>query len=411
MVERFETKNEYGAGVVLSWASILEDNTREQAEMTSRSPVVVGHVALMPDAHLGRGATVGSVLQTKDTIIPAAVGVDIGCGMIAVRTDLERSAITEPMARRVLGKIRETVPSGFGQGHSGVIEEAIAFRQRRGFAPGMADDQALQQRALAQFGTLGDGNHFAEVAEDTDGRVWAIVHSGSRGVGNVLATRHTKAAQSECMLNGIAIEHPDLAYFVSSEAFNAYIEDMLWAQEYAYWQRDAMMSRVLAALASEATFSELERINCHHNYAEPLGDGIWLTRKGAIDAHVGHPGIIPGSMGDATYIVTGNGNAAAYHSSPHGAGRVLARGAAFRSLDVGEFTASMTGKVWQDRNAADLLDEAPGAYKPISQIMVDAVTLAEPTARLTQFINYKGIGQPRRRKSARLAVAVEDAGS
>ncbi len=399
MADRFETENEYGAGVVLSWASLLENNTREQAEMTSRSRVIHGHLALMPDAHLGMGATVGSVLQTRNAIIPAAVGVDIGCGMIAVRTDLDRGALDEAACRRILGRIRDTVPSGFGRGNSSVVDEARAFVQRRGWAPGVEGNQELQQRALAQFCSLGDGNHFAEVAEAEDGTVWAIVHSGSRGVGNVLATRHTKAAQEFCDLNDLALEHRDLAYLVAgTEQFEAYIADMLWTQEYAYWQRDAMMTRVLAAIEAEAPFSEVERINCHHNYSEPLGDGLWLTRKGAIAAYVGMRGIIPGSMGDATYVVTGLGNADAYHSSPHGAGRVLSRGGARRDLDVEAFKVQMAGKTWQDRNAADLIDEAPSAYKPISRVMEDAATLVQPLARLSQFINYKGIGQQRRRK-------------
>lgn len=408
MTDRFDTENEFGAGTVLSWASLLETNTREQAEMTSRSRVLAGHLALMPDAHLGMGATVGSVLRTAGAIIPAAVGVDIGCGMIAVRTDLKRDALDLDACRRILGCIRENVPSGFGRGNITPVPEWADFVTRRGYSPTVMLDANLIGRAAQQFCSLGDGNHFAEVAEDADGTVWAIVHSGSRGVGNVLAQRHIKIAQAYCEANDLTIEHVDLAYLVAGTAeFEAYIADMLWAQGYAFWQRDAMMTRVLAAVATEAEFSEQERINCHHNYSEPLADGLWLTRKGAIDASLGRPGIIPGSMGDATYVVHGLGNADSYNSSPHGAGRVLSRGGARRELDVDAFRAQMVGKTWQDRNADDLIDEAPNAYKPIAMVMQDAASLVEPVAVLRQFINYKGIGQQRRKKRALVAVVAE----
>jgi len=400
MTDRFETENEFGAGVVMSWASLLDTNAREQAERTSRSSRVAGHVALMPDAHPGMGATVGSVIKTANSIIPAAVGVDIGCGMIAVRTDLERGRLTVEQCRRILGRIRDTVPSGFGKGNAEIQPEARAFVQEHGWSAGVEARPELQQRAVSQFSSLGDGNHFAEVAEDGEGNVWAIVHSGSRGVGNVLAVHHTRVAKDFCEANDLTLEDQDLAYLLEgTPEFDAYIGDMLWAQEYAYWQRDAMMTRVLAAVEAEAAFSEVERINCHHNYAEEIGAGTWLTRKGAIDANTDKRGIIPGSMGAATYVVSGRGNAEAYWSSPHGAGRVLSRGAARRELDVETFRAQMDGKVWQDRNADDLIDEAPSSYKPIETVMADAADLVEPTAVLSQFINYKGIGQ--RRKKAR----------
>ena len=396
-MKTYRTENEFGVGDVISWASIIDDNTIEQAQRTSRASVIDGHVALMPDAHLGIGATVGSVIVTADAIIPAAVGVDIGCGMIAVRTDLERAALDEAACRRILGRIRDSVPSGFGKGNAEVQPEAREFVARHGWAPGVDGQPELQQRALAQFCSLGDGNHFAEVAEDRDGIVWAIVHSGSRGVGNVLANHHIRIAQDFCAANAFGLEDTALAFLLTgTNEFNAYVTDMQWAQEYAFWQRDAMMTRVLTAIEQEAAFSEAERINCHHNYSVPVDGRKWLTRKGAIAAETGVRGIIPGSMGDATYIVTGRGNEQAYHSSPHGAGRVLSRGAARRGLDVEEFRSRMTGKVWQDRNADDLIDEAPASYKPIETVMDDAASLVDPTAVLSQFINYKGIGQRRK---------------
>ena len=397
-MKSYRTENEYGAGEVISWASIIDENTVEQAQRTSRSSVIDGHVALMPDAHLGIGATVGSVLVTADAIIPAAVGVDIGCGMIAVRTDVERGVLDQAACHRILARIRESVPSGFGKGNAEVQPEARQFVAKQGWAPGVDGQPELQQRALAQFCSLGDGNHFAEVAEDRDSVVWAIVHSGSRGVGNVLANHHIRIAQDFCAANAFRLEDSALAFLsVGTDEFDAYIADMQWAQEYAFWQRDVMMTRVLAAVAEEVTFSELERINCHHNYSVEVDGGKWLTRKGAIAAEAGIRGIIPGSMGDATYIVTGRGNEKAYHSSPHGAGRVLSRGAARRGLDVDEFRSHMTGKVWQDRDADDLIDEAPAAYKPIETVMEDAASLVESTAILSQFINMKGIGKRRKK--------------
>lgn len=397
-MNRYDTENIHGTGTVLSWASILDEGTLDQAKMTSRSPVLKGHLALMPDAHLGMGATVGSVLKTDNAIIPAAVGVDIGCGMIAVRTDLERGVLTDEMSRRILGGIRDMVPSGFGKSNQQPVSEWSDFVNKFGYSQSVLPDPDLIARAANHFCSLGDGNHFAEVAQDKDGMVWAIVHSGSRGVGNILATRHTKVAQEFCAMYGLPIEHRDLAYLVAgSKEFDLYVEDMQWAQHYAYWQREAMMTRVLAAISAEANFSEMQRINCHHNYTEFREDGSMITRKGAIAAYEGTMGIIPGSMGDATYVVRGRGNPESYHSSPHGAGRVYSRGAARRGLDVREFKVKMEGKIWQDRDAEDLIDEAPDAYKPIETVIQDSATLVEPVTVLNQFINYKGIGQKRKR--------------
>ena len=398
--KRYETTNAQGGkGVVLSWASQIEDNTLEQAQMTSRALPIAGHVALMPDAHLGRGATVGSVLKTVASIIPAAVGVDIGCGMIAVHTDLKRRDVTPEALKRTYALIRDGIPSGVGKAHGVLTWQWERFFSSFGAPDRVRNDPALYRRASTQFGTLGDGNHFVELSEDRDGDVWTVLHSGSRGVGNVLSVESTGAARNQCASDGYELEDQDLAWLVTgTSAFKEYIEHMQWAQSYAYWQREAMMDVVLEALTREHTFGVVETINCHHNYAEQMGDSdVWLTRKGAIDASSGVQGIIPGSMGDATYIVQGLGNPLSYNSAPHGAGRMLARGAARRTLDVSAFTRSMEGILWQDRDAKALLDESPEAYKGISSVMRDSETLVDVVAVLKQFANYKGTARPNRR--------------
>lgn len=377
--------HESGGQVVRSWASILDPQTLEQALMTARCDAMAGPLALMPDAHLGAGSTVGSVLLTEG-IIPSAVGVDIGCGVSAYKTGIKRHEIGDEDAKHIRGRIRETIPSGVGKAHSVASERGREFVRRRGW-PSIRDDT----RILSQFGTLGAGNHFAEVSEDTESVVWVLVHSGSRGIGNQIAQHHIRIAKAL----GTNVEHPDLSYFSpGSTELTDYVSDMLWAQDYAYHQREAMMEALYAAvvetLGAQDTAKE-ETVNCHHNYSEELDEGVWLSRKGAIDALSGTMGIIPGSMGAATYIVTGKGNTDAYSSAPHGAGRMLSRGAARRQLDLEEFRSQMTGRVWDDHNAKALLDEAPLAYKPIETVMEDSKDLVETVTVLKAFINYKGL--------------------
>ena len=378
--------HESGGQVVRSWASILDARTLEQALMTARSDAMAGPLALMPDAHLGSGSTVGSVLLTHG-IIPAAVGVDIGCGVSAYRTNIRRHEINEDAARRILGRIRETVPSGVGRGHTKTSELADEFIKWRGW-PSIDD----RQRILAQFGTLGAGNHFAEVSEDTEGFVWVLVHSGSRGVGNMIAQHHIGVAKSL----GRKVENAALSYFTpGSVELKDYVADMLWAQDYAHHQRGAMVEAVYAAVMENvgdpAAVSKEEVIYCHHNYSEEVESGVWLSRKGAINADSDTMGIIPGSMGAATYIVKGKANPDAYNSAPHGAGRMMSRTAARSRLDLEQFRSQMAGKVWDDRNAKALLDEAPLAYKPIETVMEDSKDLVETVTVLKAFINYKGL--------------------
>ncbi len=399
MIETIETENEYEKGTVKSWASIIDQATMRQAERISRLPIIEGYLALMPDAHFGFGPPVGSALKTKEAVMPYAVGVDIGCGMIAVQTDVQRDDFVGKEGR-VLQYIRELIPSGVGTSHKRPLPQAKRFIEDHGFPAGI-DDAALVRRspdlrnkALIQFGTLGAGNHFVEVSEDARGQVWLLLHSGSRGIGNLLATSHVGVAKDACAAEGIALEDRDFAYLmVGTKQAEAYLEDMLWAQRYAYAQREAMMDSLMVAVSLElgSDWNEVQRINCHHNYAERLDDGAWMTRKGAIDASEGRMGIIPGSMGAATYIVRGRGNAEAYATSPHGAGRVMGRNQARKTLSPEDFRKQMAGKTWLDRDAQKLLDEAPSAYKPIERVIQDSADLIEPVTKISQFINYKGL--------------------
>lgn len=389
----YTTSNEFGEGEVRSWASLIDDNCREQAERISRVPIMDGYLALMPDAHHGFGPPVGSAIKTRDAVMPYAVGVDIGCGMIAVHTSLTREQL-RGFERQVLGKIREYIPSGVGENHKSPTPASEEFFAREGDVPGgnlsKKGATSLNATARLQFGTLGSGNHFVEVCEDTAGGVWLVLHSGSRGVGNQLATAHVKIAQQTC---GTKLESPEFAFVErGTSEFAAYIADMLWCQKYAFHQREAMMAATQRAVTEVVGDFEVRQvINCHHNYAEELEPGLWLTRKGAIDASAGAMGVIPGSMGAATYIVRGKGNVESYNTSPHGAGRLLGRNVARKSLDIDDFKRAMGDRVWLDRDAKALLDEAPKAYKPIEVVIADSADLVEPVTVLSQFINYKGI--------------------
>lgn len=408
MISRHESENEYGKGVVLTWASLIDQNCLEQAEAISRVPILEGHLALMPDAHFGFGPPVGSAMKTRNAVMPYAVGVDIGCGMIAVETDIEAASLAGHEGR-ILGNIRERIPSGVGTSHREPTEASVRFFDKYGMAPGAEEGQmvvgkkvgkvdarhrSMTDTARIQFGTLGAGNHFVEISEDVEGKVWFVLHSGSRGIGNQLATMHVKHAQDFCTKEGIALEDKDFAYVpIGSWQADAYLADMMWAQTYAREQREAMMAALHEAVADEIGegFGSYARINCHHNYAEEIEPGLWLTRKGAIDASEGKMGVIPGSMGAATYIVRGRGNLESYNTSPHGAGRMLGRNVARKTLDLDEFKTQMAGKTWLDRDAKELLDEAPNAYKPIETVIADSQDLIEPVTILRQFINYKGL--------------------
>ncbi|MEO7753724.1 MAG: RtcB family protein [Terracoccus sp.] len=380
----------------MSWASILEDATREQVRRTSEMPFIYPHVALMPDAHLGKGCAVGAVLPTLGAIMPAAVGVDIGCGMIAVRT--QYTAADLPSDRKPLRQsIEADVPLSAGRynvdatrGHTVErIARLTELAESRRFDPAQyAENWPLQ------LGTLGSGNHFIEVSLDEDDRVWLFLHSGSRGVGNKIAMKHIKVAQEQCAARYIALSDPDLAYLVEGdEEFSSYISELGWAQTFALLNREEMMDRVVACFEAWAgsAVQESERINCHHNYTTKerhFGKDVWLSRKGAIDASTGTPGLIPGSMGTRSYVVVGKGNRMALNSSPHGAGREYGRRHAQRTFTYEQLVDSMDGIEWSGSRA--FVDEIPGAYKDIDVVMRDAADLVEVRHTLRQIVNVKG---------------------
>lgn len=385
-------------GNVLNWASDLDPRALEQAERTASLPFVAGHVALMPDAHVGLGATVGSVVATDGAIIPAAVGVDLGCGMIAVETSLTSKSLPDTLGA-LHGGIREAVPAGVGQGHRDADVDVFDVVGRPG---GTELDDRLERKARAQYGSLGSGNHFVEVCLDERDVVWVVLHSGSRGIGNLLASAHISDAKDLMKKYFITLDDPDLAYFVEGTAeFDSYIADMLWAQKYAMANRERMMDLTLAEVFSRFGGTELSRINCHHNFTDRehhLGRNLWVTRKGAVRARVGDRGVIPGSMGTRSYIVSGLGSEASYMSSSHGAGRRMSRAKARRELDEAGLKAAMVGKSWDDRAARDLIDEDPRAYKDIDVVMDDQRDLVTIDHTLSQILNYKGVdGAPRRR--------------
>lgn len=378
---------------VLSWASTLEEEAMQQALRTARLPFLAGHLALMPDAHFGMGATIGSVIPTRGAIIPAAVGVDIGCGMIALETCLTSNALPDNL-EALMPLIEQSIPAGVGKGH-GNWDNSINVEKLIGW-PQTDLSSKQKSTAISQFGTLGSGNHFVEVCLDERDRVWIVLHSGSRGIGNQLASTHITKAKGLMKQMFIKLEDPDLAYFVEGTPdFQHYMVDLLWAQDYARENREAMMVAAVKSLSKVLAINITvnQQINCHHNYTQREnhhGKNIWVTRKGAIKADTGDLGVIPGSMGTRSYIVEGLGNPASYNSCSHGAGRRMSRGNAKRTLDASEFEAQMAGKTWNHDRLDSLLDEAPLAYKDIDVVMDDQKDLVRIVHTLGQIFNYKG---------------------
>jgi tRNA-splicing ligase RtcB len=376
---------------VLSWAVDLEPEAREQAIRSAAMPFVEKPLALMPDAHFGMGATIGSVIATRGAIIPAAVGVDIGCGMIAVRTQFTSRSLPDNLGE-LHNQISRSIPSGVGKG----FDKRVEVHADMPFYHG--ELSVKQERAArTQLGSLGSGNHFVEVCLDEKDRVWLVLHSGSRGVGNQLAQIHISTAKGLMKEWFIDLADPDLAYLPQgTPEWKAYIDDMLWAQRYALANRSVMMS---AALDQVGRFlgepvKSREHINCHHNFTQQEhhhGRDVWLTRKGAIKASVGDKGVIPGSMGTSSYIVTGLGNPASYESCSHGAGRRMSRTRARKELSVETLRHEMEGKAWNDKDALTLLDESPDAYKDIDVVMEAQKDLVRIDHTLHQILNYKGV--------------------
>ena len=375
----------------------IEPAARAQLVNISKLPIVHHHVAAMPDVHLGIGATVGSVIPTKQAIIPAAVGVDIGCGMMAARLSLSANQLDEAALKKVFGQLTRDVPVGFDQ-HRDARDSAKRFKKSLTRImqkhPGIGKRVGRNSHWAQQLGTLGGGNHFIEICLDESDRVWAMLHSGSRGIGNAIGSYFIELARRDAERAQLNLPDRDLAYFPEgAKHFDDYVEAVGWAQDYARANREEMMDLVLDAMHRHLPPFEVtdEAVNCHHNYVEPeehYGERVWLTRKGAIRAREGELGIIPGSMGARSYIVRGKGSKESFHSCAHGAGRLMSRGAAQKKFSLEDLQTQTEGVIC--RKDKGVLDEIPGAYKNIDEVMANQSDLVEVVHTLKQVVCVKG---------------------
>ena len=380
----------------------LEAQAHEQLRNIASIPFVGPWVAVMPDVHLGKGATVGSVIPTRGAIIPAAVGVDIGCGMAAVRTTLRASDLPDNLAQ-LRSSIERSVPVGNGPGgeHRRLPDSHETRLARSGLVTRLEAIKAKHRKIRTdkidrQIGTLGGGNHFIEICLDETGAVWVMLHSGSRGTGNLIGTYFIEQAREQLAhrVLGFHLPDKDLAFFMEGEPlFDDYVEAVSWAQDYARANREAMMDRVLHEMRHRLPKFQLEKlaVNCHHNYVQKethAGEELLVTRKGAVSAREGELGIIPGSMGTQSYIVRGKGNPESFHSCSHGAGRVMSRTAARQQITLKQHREA-TAHV-ECRKDAAVIDESPAAYKPIDAVMAAQSDLVEVVHTLRQVVCIKG---------------------
>ncbi len=393
-------RQEIGEGLVpvKVYTREVEPQARQQLVNISRLPIVHHHIAAMPDVHLGIGATVGSVIPTLKAIIPAAVGVDIGCGMMAARLSLTAKDLDEPSLRKVFNQISRDVPVGFGQHDKALAHEARPFQ--KGLARILEKHPDIRKRVgkhsdwTRQLGTLGGGNHFIEVCLDESGGVWAMLHSGSRGIGNAIGTYFIALAKKDAERIQLRLPDRDLAYFPEgAQHFDDYVEAVGWAQDYARANREEMMGLVLGAMRRHLPAFGVTgaAVNCHHNYVERethYGEAVWLTRKGAIRAGAGELGIIPGSMGVRSYIVRGKGSAESFQSCAHGAGRRMSRTAAEKRFSVRDLEEQTHGVIC--RKDKGVIAEIPGAYKSIDEVMANQSDLVDVVHTLKQVICVKG---------------------
>ena len=391
--------NEGGVPVRI-YTGELEPAARAQLVNVSKLPIVHHHVAAMPDVHLGIGATVGSVIPTLRAIIPAAVGVDIGCGMMATQLSLTSSDLDEKALGKVFNQISRDVPVGFGQHNDRDVRDHAAKRFKKqlslilGRHPGIQKRKGKNTSWAHQLGTLGGGNHFIEVCLDEAGRAWVMLHSGSRGIGNAIGTYFIELAKRDAERNQLRLPDRDLAYFPEgARHFDDYVEAVGWAQDYARANREEMKDLVLEAMRRHLPAFQVTgaAVNCHHNYVERerhYGEDVWLTRKGAIRARAGDLGIIPGSMGARSYIVRGKGSPESFHSCAHGAGRRMSRNMAQKNFKVEDLVRQTQGVVC--RKDKGVLDEIPGAYKNIDEVMANQSDLVEVVHTLKQVLCVKG---------------------
>jgi tRNA-splicing ligase RtcB len=381
----------------------VEDEAKRQLQNAARLPIVFSHIAAMPDVHFGIGATVGSVIPTFRAIIPAAVGVDIGCGMIACKTTLTAQDLPDN-----LGPLRTAIERAVPHGRAPGARDPGSWQK----TPGAVDTAWAQLEpefnALCRdypklektnhhkhLGTLGGGNHFIEVCLDEEGSVWFMLHSGSRGVGNAIGTLFIELAKQDAMRNNVHLPDRDLAYFEEgSRYFGDYVRAVGWAQKFARLNREVMMRRVIEAARTviRKNFqAHIEAVNCHHNYVQKethFGRDVYVTRKGAVSAKQGELGIIPGSMGARSYIVRGKGNPQSFQSCSHGAGRTMSRGDARRRFTLDDHRRATAGV--ECRKDKDVIDETPAAYKDIDKVMQAQQDLVEVVHTLKQVVCVKG---------------------
>ena len=382
------------------WTNEVDERSRQQLANIASMPFIHHHVAAMPDVHLGIGATVGSVIATHKAIIPAAVGVDIGCGMVAARLSLTGNELDEKSLKKVFEQISRDVPVGRAQhADAKTLMDAV-----RPFEPGLKvltdrHPELLKtfgkfSKWMNQMGTLGGGNHFIEVCLDESNQVWAMLHSGSRGIGNAIADYFIKLARKDMERWMIHLPDRDLAYFPEgSEYFADYVEAVHWAQDYAFANRQSMLDLVLKGLEKHLPPFTVttEAVNCHHNYVAKehhYGADVWVTRKGAIRARDGDLGIVPGSMGARSFIVRGKGNPESFCSSAHGAGRRMSRTEAAKTFSEADLERQTSGVIC--RKDKGVVDEIPGAYKDIDVVMENQKDLTEILHTLKQVVCVKG---------------------
>jgi tRNA-splicing ligase RtcB len=383
----------------------VDDKARDQLARAAQMPFIFKHVAAMPDVHVGIGATVGSVIPTKGAVIPAAVGVDIGCGMMAARTSLMAHELPDSL-ESIRSAIEQAVPHGrdVGRGKRDkgswgspppAIVEAWAVLVQRFDRICDKFPRLKNTNNLVHLGTLGTGNHFIELCLDQEARVWVMLHSGSRGVGNAIGTFFIELAKQDMRKWHINLPDQDLAYFPEgTDHFDDYVEAVGWAQDFAALNRRTMMTNVIAALRGQIAKpfeAELEAVNCHHNYVtreNHFGENVLVTRKGAVRAAKGVLGIIPGSMGAKSFIVRGLGNPDSFDSCSHGAGRIMSRTEAKKQVTLDEHIRDTEGV--ECRKDAGVIDETPRAYKPIEAVMAAQADLVEIVHTLKQVVCVKG---------------------
>jgi len=393
---------------IKSWTRgvLVEDKARQQLRNIASMPFIHRHVAAMPDVHWGMGATIGSVIATKGVVIPAAVGVDLGCGMMAVKTSLRADHLPDNL-RAVRVAIESAVPHGRtdngGRNDRGGFSELPETHAGRWASLEGRYSSIVEKHPKAKgynhanhLGTLGTGNHFIEVCLDEAGGVWVMLHSGSRGPGNRIGSYFIEAAKREMERWHINefLPDADLSYLVeNTELFDDYVEAVSWAQDFAAENRKAMMDATVGAMKKVlGDFSLTDMaVNCHHNYIDKenhFGSNVWVTRKGAVRARKSDLGIIPGSMGTGSFIVRGKGNADSFCSCSHGAGRAMSRGQAKKTISLEDHASAMSGI--EARLDAGVLDESPSAYKDISAVMAAQSDLVEVVHHLRQVVNVKG---------------------